>query len=56
MLKVYILNRCQYCDGKAYVPVGIAVDDNHEKFTRYLPCDKCQGTVESASGSARLTS
>ena len=44
MYKVYILDRCQYCDGQAYLPVGEAVDWKGEKFTRYLPCHMCQST------------
>jgi hypothetical protein len=27
MLQVYILDRCQYCDGQAYVYIGEFVDE-----------------------------
>ena len=48
MLKVYILDRCPYCDGKAYLPVGEATDWNGEPYTRYEPCQMCDGTGESS--------
>jgi hypothetical protein len=44
MLKVHILDRCQYCNGKAYLPIGEATDWKCETFTRYAPCPMCEGT------------
>ena len=46
MLKVYILDRCQFCDTKAYLPVGPAFDWKGERFAHYLPCHMCQGIGE----------
>ena len=38
MLKVHIQDRYSYCEGKAYLPAGVATDWNGETFTRYAPC------------------
>jgi len=38
MLKVHIQDRYSYCEGKAYLPAGVATDWNGESFTRYAPC------------------
>lgn len=46
MIKVHILDRCPYCDGQAYLPVGEATDWKGETYTRYLPCHMCEGTGE----------
>ena len=46
MLKVHILDRCPYCDSKAYLPIGEATDWKGETFTRYAPCPMCEGTGE----------
>jgi DnaJ-class molecular chaperone len=43
-IKVKILSKCSYCDGKAYLPAGETVDTQGEKYMRYLPCPKCNGT------------
>jgi hypothetical protein len=46
MLKVHILDRCPYCDGKAYLPVGETTNAKGETYTRYTPCQMCEGTGE----------
>ena len=46
MLKVYIQDRCPYCDGQAYLPAGEATDWKGETLTRYAPCQMCEGTGE----------
>ena len=46
MLKVHILDRCPYCDGKAYLPMGEATNAKGESYTRYIPCQMCEGTGE----------
>ncbi len=46
MFKVQILDRCQYCDGKAYLPAGEASNWQGESYTRYAPCQMCEGTGE----------
>ena len=44
MLKVYIQDRCPYCDGQAYLSAGQATDWKGETFTHYEPCQMCEGT------------
>ena len=46
MLKVHILNRCPYCDGKAYLPTGKDTNAKGETYTRHTPCQMCEGTGE----------
>lgn len=46
MLKVHILDRCPYCEGKAYLPIGEAVNWQGETYTRYAPCTMCEGSGE----------
>ena len=46
MLKVHIIDRVLYCDGKAYLPEGDATDWKGETYTRYAPCHMCEGTSE----------
>jgi hypothetical protein len=46
MLKVQILDRCPYCDGKAYLPAGEATNLKGETYPRYAPCQMCEGTGE----------
>ena len=43
IIKVQILSKCSYCDGKAYLPAGMDVDYKGEKYQRFLPCPKCHG-------------
>jgi hypothetical protein len=44
MVKVKVLVKCTYCDGKAYLPSGMGVDYAGEEYQRYLPCPKCHGS------------
>ena len=44
MIKVHILDRCEYCDGAAYLPIGEAESYAGEKYIRYEPCPQCQGS------------
>ena len=44
MVKVKVLSKCPYCDGKAYLPSGMGVDYAGEEYQRYLPCPKCHGS------------
>ena len=46
MLKVYIQDRCPYCDGQAYLPAGEATDWKGETIMRYAPCQMWEGTGE----------
>jgi hypothetical protein len=46
MLKVHFLDRCSYCGGKAYLPVGETINTKGESYTRYTPCQMCKGTGE----------
>jgi hypothetical protein len=42
--KVRIQTDCKYCNGQAYIPIGRVKDNGDGIYTRYLPCDFCQGT------------
>ena len=44
MMKVLILDRCEFCDGKAYIFVCEDVDTNGQAFDRYRPCEMCYGS------------
>ena len=44
MIKVRILDRCEYCDGKAYISICEDVDARGETFDRYQPCEMCHGS------------
>jgi len=46
VLKIHILDRCSYCDGQAYLPAGEATNWKGETYTRYAPCQMCEGTSE----------
>ena len=48
MKKVHILDRCEFCDGEAYVFACEVVDANGEHYPRYLPCSYCLGSGEQA--------
>ena len=48
MLKVHILDCCEFCDGEAYIFAREVVDANGENYPRYLPCSYCQGSGEQA--------
>ena len=44
MIKVNILDKCEFCDGEAYLPIGEAESHTGEKYIRYEPCSQCQGS------------
>ena len=44
MMKVRILDRCEFCDGEAYVFVCEDVDARGETFDRYRPCYMYNGS------------
>jgi RecJ-like exonuclease len=48
MMKVRILDRCEFCDGEAYVFVCEDVDARGETFDRYRPCEMCHGSGNQA--------
>ena len=50
MMKVRILDRCEFCDGEAYVFVCEDVDARGETFDRYRPCDMCNGSGNKGQG------
>ena len=45
MLKVLIIDRCEYCEGEAYVYAGEYKDEEVERPV-YLPCQACKGSSE----------
>ena len=45
MVKVKVITKCTFCDGKAYLPSGMGVDyGGGGEYQRYLPCHKCNGS------------
>ena len=44
MVKVKVLLKCEYCDGKAYLPFMETVDNDGRKYMQYLPCPRCHGS------------
>ena len=36
MIKVNILDKCEFCDGEAYVPIGEAVSADGERYIALL--------------------
>jgi RecJ-like exonuclease len=43
MIKVRILDRCEFCDGEAYIYDCQDVDTQGEAYDRYRPCEMCHG-------------
>jgi hypothetical protein len=43
-VKVKILTDCVFCEGKAYIPMGEAIDSFGGIYTKYIPCSYCEGT------------
>ena len=43
-MKVQILDRCEFCDGEAYVFFCEDVDARGNTFDRYRPCEMCHGS------------
>ena len=44
MIKVRILDRCEFCDGEAYIFDRQDVDSRGETYDRYRPCEMCNGS------------
>ena len=49
MIKVRILDRCESCDGEAYIFDYEDVDSRGEIYDRYRPCEECHGSGNQAS-------
>jgi hypothetical protein len=49
MIKVRILDRCEFCDGEAYIFDSEDVDARGETYDRYRPCEVCQGSGNRAN-------
>jgi hypothetical protein len=45
MMKVRILDRCEFCDGEAYIFVCEDVDARGETFDRYRPCEMFNANI-----------
>ena len=45
--KVQIVDVCDYCQGKAYLPYQEAVNANGEKYIQHKACPQCKGTGKS---------
>ena len=50
MIKVRILDRCEFCDGEAYIYVCEDVDARGDTFDRYRPCEMCHGSGNREKG------
>ena len=48
MIKVRILDRCEFCDGEAYIFDRQDVDSRGETYDRYRPCETCNGSGNQA--------
>jgi hypothetical protein len=44
MIKVRILDCCEFCDGEANIFISEDVDANGQTFDRYRPCEMCRGS------------
>ena len=44
-MKVLVIDRCEYCNGEAYVYAGEYKDEDEESPV-YLPCHVCKGSGE----------
>jgi len=44
MIKVRMLDRCEFCDGEAYIFVCEDVDSRGDTFDRYCPYEMCHGS------------
>ena len=43
-IKIQIKEKCNHCNGQAYLPSNEVKSYNGEIYNRYLPCVKCHGT------------
>jgi hypothetical protein len=48
MIRVRILDRCEFCDGEAYIFLCEDVDANGDSSARYRPSEMCQGSCNRA--------
>jgi hypothetical protein len=48
MIKVHILDRCEFCNGEAYIFDYQDVDTQGETYDRYRPCEMCHGSGHQA--------
>ena len=48
MIKVRILDRCELCDGEAYVFDCEDIDSHGGRYDRYRPCEVCHGSGNQA--------
>lgn len=48
MFKVHILDKCEHCQGQAYLPNGEGEDYKGRKYTCYAPCPMCEGSGNQA--------
>ena len=46
MTQVYVLERCDFCDGEAYLFAGETVSAVGEYAPYYEPCEYCHGSGE----------
>ena len=44
VVKIHVLLKCEHCQGQAYLPEGEVEDYQGQKYVRYKPCPKCQGS------------
>jgi len=44
MIQVYILDRCEFCDGQAYIYTFEVIDSHGYPQPRYMPCAYCNGS------------
>jgi len=44
MVKVHILTQCEHCNGQAYLLAGEGEDHKGQKYPRFVPCQKCEGS------------
>ena len=48
MIKVRILDRCEFCEGEAYIYDCQDVDTQGEAYDRYRPCEMCHASGNQA--------
>jgi len=46
MKKVLVFDRCEFCDGEAYVYAGERTNEEGHQSPIYLPCYMCKGSGE----------
>jgi RecJ-like exonuclease len=48
MIKVHVLDRCEFCEGEAYIYDCKDVDTQGEAYDRYRPCEMCNDSGNQA--------